>query len=131
MAKVLLVDDSEIVRDTLARMLTRQGHQVIALSDGILGVEFMKTLGGDTIQLIISDVQMPLMNGIGFYRWLAQYKPHMLTHFIFCSSSEDMLNANEDVRNVPRLDKPATAEHFKAVVTAHIKGMDANSQLPQ
>lgn len=133
MATVLLIDDSDLVRNTVARMLTRLKYSVIGFSDGSLAREFMKGPESNSIRLIVCDVQMPVMDGIEFYRWIARHKPHLLDSFIFHSSSFDILDATEDVKNVPRLDKPTDIQNFNAVITAHFKIEKAGCQaaIPQ
>ncbi|MBF0361528.1 MAG: response regulator [Oligoflexia bacterium] len=62
MAKILVVDDSETLRDQLKEVLEKQGHQVIQGHDGVNGLEVLKA-NPDT-SLIICDVNMPNMNGL-------------------------------------------------------------------
>lgn len=134
MATVLLIDDSDIVRNTTARMLTRLKYSVIGFSDGSLAREFMKGPEAKNIRLIVCDVRMPVMDGIEFYKWISQHKPYLLTSFIFHSSSDDMLNADEAVKNVPRLDKFTDMQKFSAVIAEHYFKPEKSEQqtaLPQ
>ena len=61
MAKILVVDDSEIIRVQLKNDLLDQGYEVVEADNGLNGLE-MVTQHSD-IQLIISDVNMPEMDG--------------------------------------------------------------------
>ena len=60
-ARVLVVDDEQVIADTLARILDLNGYEASAVYTGTAAVETAKTTQPD---LIISDVVMPDMNGI-------------------------------------------------------------------
>lgn len=60
MKKILLVDDSTIVRNTLKAGLGEQ-YDVIEAADGLLGLEAAK---GSQVDMFIIDVNMPNMDGI-------------------------------------------------------------------
>ncbi len=59
--KVLVVDDEQIIADTLAKILDLNGYDASAVYTGTSAVETARTTQPD---LIISDVIMPDMNGI-------------------------------------------------------------------
>ncbi len=59
--KVLVVDDGAVNRKLLSQMLTRHGHQVTAVRDGVEAVEMMVRGSFDAV---LMDVQMPVMDGI-------------------------------------------------------------------
>ena len=62
MAKILVVDDSETLRNQLRKILDEAGHQVSEAFDGVNGLEVLQNNAG--IQLIICDVNMPRMDGL-------------------------------------------------------------------
>lgn len=61
MAKILVVDDSDTVRMQLRKDLETKGHKVLEAIDGVDGL--IKLQENDGIQLVISDVNMPNMDG--------------------------------------------------------------------
>ena len=67
MAKILLVDDSSFQRKNTAKMLTEMGHQVTTTENGQTGLDLAES---DQPDLIITDIQMPVMDGISFLRAL-------------------------------------------------------------
>ena len=74
MAKVLMVDDSSAMRQLAALTLKSRGHQVDEAIDGEQGLDKAKS---DVYDLIITDRNMPIKNGIEFtqeLRQLADYK---------------------------------------------------------
>jgi len=62
MAEILVVDDSSLVRDEVAAFLTRSGLDVVTAVDGKDGLS--KIQGDSNIKLVISDVNMPNMDGL-------------------------------------------------------------------
>jgi len=62
MAKILIVDDSSTVRDQVGEFLTENGLDFISAIDGKDGI--VKLQGDPNIKLILSDVNMPNMDGL-------------------------------------------------------------------
>jgi two-component system, chemotaxis family, chemotaxis protein CheY len=61
---ILTVDDSRTMRDMLKLALTDAGHTVIQAEDGVHGAEVLSQTPG--IEVIITDINMPRMDGYGF-----------------------------------------------------------------
>ncbi|NET58114.1 MAG: response regulator [Symploca sp. SIO2E6] len=64
--KVLLVDDSITVRQTLAMTLERVGYQVLQAKDGYEALEQLHN--HQEIQVVLCDIEMPRMNGFEFLK---------------------------------------------------------------
>ena len=60
MTKILLVEDSEMSRDMLARRLARRGYEVVIAVDGGQGVALARTEAPD---LILMDMNLPVLDG--------------------------------------------------------------------
>ena len=60
---VLTVDDSRTMRDMLKMALSAAGYSVIQAEDGVHGLE---VLSGSNPDVIITDINMPRMDGFGF-----------------------------------------------------------------
>ena len=65
MKKILVVDDDSLVRDLLCEILTEEGYSVDSASNGI---EALEKLEAGRFDLVISDVEMPEMDGIDLAR---------------------------------------------------------------
>ncbi len=61
MARILLAEDDESVRSFVARALTLEGHDVTEAADGALALE---ALHEDRFDLLLTDIAMPVMDGI-------------------------------------------------------------------
>ena len=61
MASILLVDDSASMREMVTFTLTDAGHEVKETEDGVEALQFAK---GESVDLVITDVNMPNMEGI-------------------------------------------------------------------
>ena len=66
---VLIVDDSSSVRTVVRTALTGAGYEVIEASDG---KDALSKLNGAKIHLIVTDVNMPNMDGISFVKAVKQ-----------------------------------------------------------
>ena len=61
MARILVVDDDEHVRSTIARLLSAQGHEIAEASDGAAAAD---AIGQSPFDLLIIDLVMPDQGGI-------------------------------------------------------------------
>lgn len=62
MAKILIVDDSASMRQMVSFTLTGSGHNVTEANDGKQALDLVKQ--GGAFDLVLSDVNMPVMDGI-------------------------------------------------------------------
>jgi len=63
MAKILIAEDDDAVRDMVVRALNEDGHELTAASDGAAAFEALNRQNGQ-FDLLLSDVKMPVMDGI-------------------------------------------------------------------
>jgi len=68
MKKILVVDDSESIREIVSMTLLNGGYDVIIGNDGIDALEKIKDI--DDLDLVITDLHMPNMDGIGLIKEL-------------------------------------------------------------
>jgi DNA-binding NtrC family response regulator len=74
MARILIADDQEMMRDSLAGILAREGHEVTATGDGATAVG---RLQGARFDLLITDLKMPKMTGIELLTEAKRLRPEM------------------------------------------------------
>ncbi len=87
---ILLVEDSITTRTQEKRILESAGYEVITAVDGVDG--FQKLFAGDNIDLIISDIQMPNMDGISLTSRIRQERKYSELPIILVTS----LSSDED-----------------------------------
>lgn len=80
MAKILIADDDRSMCQFLALALERAGHEVIAAHDGLDALERVKEHAG--IDLLLSDIVMPGMDGIELSQNAKRIHPNLKTLFI-------------------------------------------------
>ena len=71
---VLVIDDEELVRDVVSRMVEDLGYQVVTAADGIVGLEVVAT---QPIDVVLVDLTMPRMSGADVVRALRAKQPNL------------------------------------------------------
>ena len=74
MATILVIDDDESFRSMLRRTLQRAGYDVVEADEGAVG---LRTLSGVSVDLVITDIIMPNMEGIETLRVLRRAYPDL------------------------------------------------------
>jgi two-component system cell cycle sensor histidine kinase/response regulator CckA len=103
-ATILLVEDEEAVRAFAARALASRGYKVYEAASGVEALEVMKEAGGK-IDLVVSDVVMPELDGPSLLRELRKQRPELKIIFI-SGYAEDAFKKNlapgEDFQFLPK-----------------------------
>lgn len=85
MAKIILiVDDSSSLRTVVRMSLARAGYDVLEARDGVEALEQLDKAG--KVHLIVSDVNMPNMDGIAFVTKVKQHPRHKFTPVIMLTT---------------------------------------------
>ena len=71
--RILIADDSEDLRELLADLLTRKGHEVVSSPNGEAALRTF--LEGGEFDYVITDYQMPRKNGVVLIMDVRRYKP--------------------------------------------------------
>ena len=100
---VLLVEDEPMVRSVAERALTRHGYTVITADNGEDALEILAR--NEPIDLLISDVVMPGMDGPTMVREARQSRPELKILFM-SGYAEEQLRKSLDIENVAFLPKP-------------------------
>src|SRR5689334_8980602 len=98
-ARILIIDDEEIVLVGLRETLRREGYEVATASDALSGLEALK---GNRFAVIISDQQMPWMTGLEFLAQVKQVQPDasriLITAVLSLETVVDAINKGEIYR---------------------------------
>jgi DNA-binding NtrC family response regulator len=94
---ILIVEDEEVYRELLARILTKAGYDVVQAADGFRALSIMEK---SKIDLVISDIFMPGMNGYSLVARLRAKWPSMpvilTTGFLSEETAKNMMNGSVD-----------------------------------
>jgi DNA-binding NtrC family response regulator len=123
--KVVLVDDEELFRETLAKLLRRRGLEVETAADGEAGVELVRATTPDVVVL---DLRMPGIDGIETLRRIREQRPDtrvvMLTGHGSVEAGVEALRAEA----FDFLLKPVSPDQLVEVILAAVAaGRDAGS----
>lgn len=81
MARILLAEDDDSMRDFLTKALKRAGHEVAAVADGEEGMDALGETPG-AYELLLTDIVMPGVDGIELARRAAEIDPGLKIMFI-------------------------------------------------
>ncbi|MEQ8404728.1 MAG: response regulator [Oceanicaulis sp.] len=81
MARILLAEDDESMRDFLGKALERAGHEVVRVADGEDGLDALGEAPGQ-FELLLTDIVMPGVDGIELARRAAEIDPGLKIMFI-------------------------------------------------
>jgi CheY-like chemotaxis protein len=73
MATVLVIDDEPSLRQTVRRALQSEKHEVLEAGDGVTALRLM---ADHRLDLVVTDLYMPRMDGMEFTIRLSQQNPH-------------------------------------------------------
>ena len=120
---ILLVEDREMVRQTIATMLLREKHIVESVTDGFLALDMIRE-NPTKYDLLITDYTMPTMNGKDLVAEIRQdFKT--IPVIIMSGDAESLSDLKNDPGNthIFVLQKPITAADLSCVIaTAQKKG---------
>ena len=101
---VLVVDDEQSVRDLLCRALRDDGYRTLEAGHGAEALTLVEA--GDPIDLVITDVVMPGMDGRELGRRLAQSRPTLPVLYISAYDVNDIFRRGSPSSSAPFLQKP-------------------------
>jgi CheY-like chemotaxis protein len=107
-SKILLVDDEELVRQLLARLLTFSGCEVEEADNGASALQAARRLDG-SLSLVVTDINMPVMNGLQFAAALRRTDKQV--PFLFVTALDPALVHQSGLR-AEVLAKPFTPDAF-------------------
>lgn len=111
--KILVVDDEENARIGLSRLLAKEGYQVDSVANGFEALNFLRE---QEVNLIVTDINMPEMNGITFLRELKKNFPNsnviMITAYGGVESYIEAINLGA----FEYVNKPVRIEELKSIL---------------
>jgi len=117
---LLVVEDDEVVRTMVVRVLEKTGYQVDTATDGLDALEKIQSAGFD---LVICDVRMPRLGGIDLYRRLASAGAEIPARFLFITGdtvSAETIGFIEE-NGIPYLGKPFEIQDLLTAVRRELE----------
>jgi DNA-binding NtrC family response regulator len=113
MARILICDDQEMMRDSLAATLAREGHEIVACGDPSAALQ---RLGAARFDLLITDYRMPRMTGTELLAEARKFRPDLPV--VLMTAFGTVQNAVEAMKlgAYDFIQKPFDGEQIKLVV---------------
>lgn len=119
---ILVAEDEASLRVLLQRALERSGYRVLTAADGCEALEIATK--ADQIDLLVSDVVMPKMNGSAVYSRLVEARPGLPAIFTSGYSEEELTASHSLPPGAPFLPKPFMVADLLGFVTAVLASKD-------
>ncbi|MGD0352685.1 MAG: PAS domain S-box protein [Dehalococcoidia bacterium] len=114
-ARILVVDDEQVVRDVVNRVLTGEGHKVDTVDNA---VDALKKIESKRYKLILVDIKMPGINGVTLYKRIQKIDKSLARRVVFITG--DVMGADTEKflseTKVAHIDKPFDAEQLSREV---------------
>jgi len=112
---ILVVDDNPAMADSLADILELKGFTVHAATSG---AEALGILEKQPVDILLTDVKMPEMNGLELYRKASKAYPNLITIFMTAYAADDLIQQGmaEGIKTV--LDKPVDINFMVSLFAA-------------
>ena len=116
MARILVVDPEHEVRVLIADLLAGAGHEVHRAANG---AEALARLDGATFDLILSDLTVPAIEGLGLYREIASRWPQLISRLVYITGTIEAGSIEYHIAldaGIPLVMKPFDPKHLLDVV---------------
>jgi two-component system cell cycle response regulator CpdR len=115
MARILIAEDEDALRALTARALSDSGHDVVTAIDGADALDILTRENGQ-FELLLTDIKMPLMDGIALALATARDHPHVTILLMTAYADQRERAANLDALIHDVVLKPFTLAEIKAAV---------------
>jgi len=118
---ILVADDEVLVRNLVTLIMQREGHFVLAAADGHEGLELSRQYPGK-IDLLITDVEMPRLNGTDFCAHLIEERPEIKVLVMSSADMTEIVSKNVNLMFLPKpFDGEALRERVRALLAAPVQ----------
>jgi CheY-like chemotaxis protein len=123
MKRILVADDSPATRSLVAAALL--GMETVEIQRVSTGLEALKVLTESTIDLVLTDVHMPEINGIELVRMIKQGGRTRETPVVVMSTESSDADRDRSIASGADdfLAKPFTAMELRAILDKHLNGL--------
>jgi len=119
---ILVVDDDELIRNLLRNVLKSEGNVDVA-ENGRQGLDLLQH---KYYKVIVSDIDMPELNGIEFFKKAAEIYPNLGRRFLFVSAKTNSFDLDDlDDEAIERLPKPFLLQELMGKVKQMMSRLDS------
>jgi CheY-like chemotaxis protein len=115
MPRVLIADDEDSMRTLVARAIAMDGHETVTAQDGAEALEILTREHG-AFDLLLTDIQMPVMDGIALALWAARDFPRLTILLMTGFADQRERAANLDAIAHDVVTKPFSLAGIRAAV---------------
>ncbi len=116
---ILVVDDEPGIRTMMQFELSQQGHNVLVADSGVKALEVLKD---EKVDLILTDMRMPVMDGLDLVIQVRKTDPKMpiilMTGFV-----EDRVQKVQEYNLAGTLNKPFTIDQLTDLIVKTLRGV--------
>ncbi|MCK4373334.1 MAG: response regulator [candidate division Zixibacteria bacterium] len=110
--RILIVDDTPVIRNLLEELLVSEGYSVVCATDGL---EALKIIENEKLDLVFCDIHMPRKNGLDTLKESKDLDPELL--FIMTDSLPDeMAEAAQQHGAISCISKPFEIKEIRECV---------------
>lgn len=124
MRRILIVDDDAAQRYLFSLLLTRMGYDFISAENGEHALELLA--GGEQVDLILTDINMPGMGGEQFVKELRAFYPRIPVVVMTVRSDKDITPDTFKHSTATYLPKPFDREQLKDAIHRAFNSSSAN-----
>lgn len=112
--RILLVDDEENARTALAKILSREEYEVISAGNGFEALELLKNV---QVDLVITDINMPEMNGMSFLREINRLYPGINVIMVTAYGEVESYIEAMNLGAFEYINKPVRINELKKIIS--------------
>jgi len=114
--KILVVDDSAAIRQSISFILGQEGYETVEATDGLEALNMLGSI--EALDLIITDVNMPNLDGIGFIKKAREIAKFKFTPILVLTteSQGSKMNEGKEAGATGWIVKPFNSEKLLGIV---------------
>ena len=113
MSKILVVDDEQSMRDFLAILLTKEGHEVVTAKNG---ADAIKAVQAEIFDLVITDVKMPGADGMEVLKSVKEISPETVVIMITAFATTETAVEAMKIGAYDYITKPFKVDELKLII---------------
>jgi CheY-like chemotaxis protein len=119
--RILFAEDNEVNQLVMQAMLRPEGPELTTVADGRLAVEQIVTRGPTAFDIVLMDVQMPVMDGYEATRRIREISPDLPVIGQTAHVLQDAIQQCQEAGMVAHISKPIDRNDLVTVILRHAR----------